>query len=145
MRVGTPESTLVTADCTENPSVMSSGKTSYSQEVATATSGAWLDARHYNSYANRGRVQSVFSYLHLCRKATVINCSFDARTAETPILVIASSAEGYSFPTNLDNDPPVGGLAPQTQQALLKEAVQARMSVSDFHAALDAQNARKQA
>lgn len=37
--------------------------------------------------------------------------------------VIASTAEGYSFPTNLDSDPPVGGLAPKTQQALLKEAV----------------------
>lgn len=59
--------------------------------------------------------------------------------------VIASTAEGYSFPTNLDNDPPVGGLAPQTQQALLKEAVQARMCVSDFHAALEAQDARKRA
>ena len=31
---------------------------------------------------------------------------------------IAATAEGYSFPTNLDNDPPVGGLAPETQQAI---------------------------
>ena len=30
---------------------------------------------------------------------------------------IAATAEGYSFPTNLDNDPPKGGLAPETQQA----------------------------
>ncbi|MEQ8367903.1 MAG: phytanoyl-CoA dioxygenase family protein [Roseicyclus sp.] len=37
--------------------------------------------------------------------------------------VIGSSAEGYSFPTNLDRDPPVGGLAPETQQALLKRCV----------------------
>ena len=27
------------------------------------------------------------------------------------------TAEGYSFPTNLDSDPPKGGLAPETQQA----------------------------
>jgi ectoine hydroxylase-related dioxygenase (phytanoyl-CoA dioxygenase family) len=37
--------------------------------------------------------------------------------------VIASCAEGYSFPTNLDRDPPVGGLAPAGQQALLRQAL----------------------
>ena len=26
---------------------------------------------------------------------------------------IAATAEGYSFPTNLDSDPPIGGLAPK--------------------------------
>jgi ectoine hydroxylase-related dioxygenase (phytanoyl-CoA dioxygenase family) len=36
---------------------------------------------------------------------------------------IASSAEGYSFPTNLDRDQPVDGLAPQTQAELLSRAV----------------------
>jgi ectoine hydroxylase-related dioxygenase (phytanoyl-CoA dioxygenase family) len=37
--------------------------------------------------------------------------------------VIAASAEGYSFPTNLDRDQPVGGLAPPTQADLLREAL----------------------
>jgi ectoine hydroxylase-related dioxygenase (phytanoyl-CoA dioxygenase family) len=37
--------------------------------------------------------------------------------------VIAACAEGYAFPTNLDRDPPVGGMAPPTQAALLAEAV----------------------
>jgi ectoine hydroxylase-related dioxygenase (phytanoyl-CoA dioxygenase family) len=37
--------------------------------------------------------------------------------------VIASSAEGYPFPTNLDRDPPAGGLAPASQQALLRQAL----------------------
>lgn len=37
--------------------------------------------------------------------------------------VIASCAEGYAFPTNLDRDPPSGGLAPPSQQALLREAL----------------------
>ncbi|MCU4654375.1 phytanoyl-CoA dioxygenase family protein [Roseibacterium sp. SDUM158016] len=37
--------------------------------------------------------------------------------------VLGATAEGYSFPTNLDSDPPVGGLAPKTQKALLREAV----------------------
>jgi len=37
--------------------------------------------------------------------------------------VIAATAEGYAFPTNLDRDPPLYGLAPDTQQDLLTRAV----------------------
>jgi ectoine hydroxylase-related dioxygenase (phytanoyl-CoA dioxygenase family) len=37
--------------------------------------------------------------------------------------VIAASAEGYAFPTNLDHDQPVDGLAPPTQAALLRRAL----------------------
>jgi ectoine hydroxylase-related dioxygenase (phytanoyl-CoA dioxygenase family) len=33
--------------------------------------------------------------------------------------VIASSAEGYGFPTNLDRDQPVGGIAPESQAELI--------------------------
>ncbi|MGY0195256.1 phytanoyl-CoA dioxygenase family protein [Leptothrix sp. BB-4] len=36
---------------------------------------------------------------------------------------IAACAEGYAFPTNLDLDPPLGGLAPQSQQALMRQAL----------------------
>ena len=36
---------------------------------------------------------------------------------------IAAAADGYSFPTNLDRDQPVGGLAPETQAELLSRAV----------------------
>ncbi|MBN3766852.1 phytanoyl-CoA dioxygenase family protein [Burkholderia sp. Ac-20365] len=37
--------------------------------------------------------------------------------------VIASCAEGYAFPTNLDRNPPVGGLAPASQQQILSKAL----------------------
>ncbi|HJV12281.1 MAG TPA: phytanoyl-CoA dioxygenase family protein [Propionibacteriaceae bacterium] len=37
--------------------------------------------------------------------------------------VIAASAEGYAFPTNLDRDPPIDGLAPQTPAQLLWRAL----------------------
>ncbi|WP_429815637.1 phytanoyl-CoA dioxygenase family protein [Ensifer sp. B1-9] len=57
--------------------------------------------------------------------------------------VIASCAEGYSFPTNLDRDPPLGGLAPKTQAQLMREALAAGTSEQDFQAALDAQARRK--
>ena len=37
--------------------------------------------------------------------------------------VIAASAEGYAFPTNLDQDQPIDGLAPQTQADLVRQAL----------------------
>lgn len=46
--------------------------------------------------------------------------------------VIASCAEGYSFPTNLDLDPPIGGLAPVTMQAILREAILNGKSKQEF-------------
>lgn len=51
--------------------------------------------------------------------------------------VIAVAARGYSFPTNLDTDPPVGGLVPKTQQQLLKEALERSWSEAKFVAALN--------
>jgi ectoine hydroxylase-related dioxygenase (phytanoyl-CoA dioxygenase family) len=55
---------------------------------------------------------------------------------------IAACAEGYSFPTNLDRDPPIGGLAPETQAALMRRALQNNWTPFEFKAALAAQSAR---
>ncbi|WP_435874436.1 phytanoyl-CoA dioxygenase family protein [Roseinatronobacter sp.] len=59
--------------------------------------------------------------------------------------VLGSTAEGYSFPTNLDRDPPVGGLAPQTQKAILRKAVMDGWSEQALSEALDALAARQMA
>ena len=56
---------------------------------------------------------------------------------------IASAAEGYSFPTNLDRDPPIGGLAPETQQALFHRALYAGWTPAEFAAALNEQAKKK--
>ena len=58
---------------------------------------------------------------------------------------ISACAEGYSFPTNLDTDPPIGGLAPETQAALCRRALSSCMPQAEFEAALNAQVMRKQA
>ena len=57
--------------------------------------------------------------------------------------VIAASAEGYSFPTNLDNDPPVGGLAPETMAARMARMLDRDDAPEAFAAALDAWSARR--
>jgi ectoine hydroxylase-related dioxygenase (phytanoyl-CoA dioxygenase family) len=57
---------------------------------------------------------------------------------------VAAAAEGYSFPTNLDLDPPVGGLAPETQAALFHRALASDLSPADFERELRAQSLRRQ-
>lgn len=56
---------------------------------------------------------------------------------------IACTAEGYAFPSNLDTDPPRGGLAPESMAQLFHRALQDGMNTADFNAALDAQAARQ--
>jgi ectoine hydroxylase-related dioxygenase (phytanoyl-CoA dioxygenase family) len=64
-------------------------------------------------------------------------------TAAEGANVIAACAEGYSFPTNLDRDPPIGGLAPQTQQALMAQALAENWEAEAFAKALEAQSRRR--
>jgi ectoine hydroxylase-related dioxygenase (phytanoyl-CoA dioxygenase family) len=56
---------------------------------------------------------------------------------------IAATAEGYSFPTNLDNDPPKGGLAPETQQALFLRALENNMEKVEFENQLKLMESKK--
>ena len=57
--------------------------------------------------------------------------------------VIAAAAEGYPFPTNLDTDPPVGGLASESQAELLNRALNENMSEDDFQIALQNNNSKR--
>jgi ectoine hydroxylase-related dioxygenase (phytanoyl-CoA dioxygenase family) len=67
-----------------------------------------------------------------------------AKLTDTEIAnAIACCAEGYSFPTNLDRDPPVGGLAPKTQAQLMHEALRENWSDEAFAEALAIQGEKK--
>jgi ectoine hydroxylase-related dioxygenase (phytanoyl-CoA dioxygenase family) len=57
--------------------------------------------------------------------------------------VVAASAEGYAFPTNLDHDQPIGGLAPQTQAELVLQALTEDWSAEAFATALRRQHDRR--
>ncbi|MFM1916620.1 MAG: hypothetical protein RJB01_135 [Actinomycetota bacterium] len=56
--------------------------------------------------------------------------------------VVAACAEGYSFPTNLDSDQPIGGLAPITQAEVMLAALQRGASADEAIADLRAQYRR---
>ena len=57
---------------------------------------------------------------------------------------IAAFAEGYAFPTNLDLDQPIDGLAPVTQAELLGQAVAGGWSRERLEAGLGTWSARRQ-
>lgn len=59
--------------------------------------------------------------------------------------VIAATAEGYAFPTNLDTDPPIDGNAPDTQADILRRAYAEGWDKAALHSALDALSARRTA
>ena len=72
------------------------------------------------------------------------------RLAETGALtprevdnVVAATAEGYPFPCNLDLDPPIGGMAPPSQQHIMRQALTEGWDASRLDEAVDAQHGRR--
>ena len=59
--------------------------------------------------------------------------------------VIAMSADGYSFPTNLDTDPPLHGMAPLTGQQLMEQALHEGWEVQRFADAVEAMRVKRMA
>jgi ectoine hydroxylase-related dioxygenase (phytanoyl-CoA dioxygenase family) len=57
--------------------------------------------------------------------------------------VVAASAEGYAFPTNLDRDQPVDGLAPESQAALVRRALEETWDLRMFTSELESQAERR--
>ncbi len=66
-----------------------------------------------------------------------------ALTAAEVENVVAACAEGYPFPANLDLDSPLGGMAPESQQDLLRKALNENWTPAEFSKKLAEQNARK--
>jgi ectoine hydroxylase-related dioxygenase (phytanoyl-CoA dioxygenase family) len=58
---------------------------------------------------------------------------------------IAACAEGYPFPTNLDKDQPIGGLAPESQADIMRSALAQSLPTEDFLKLLNEHAARTSA
>ena len=78
----------------------------------------------------------------MCRRAYAALASGIVTGPELRAAICCTS-EGYAFPTNLDTDPPVGGLAPKSQQQILTEALERGASQEAFEAELDALKVRR--
>jgi ectoine hydroxylase-related dioxygenase (phytanoyl-CoA dioxygenase family) len=57
--------------------------------------------------------------------------------------VVAASAEGYGFPSNLDRDQPVGGLAPESQAEMIWRSLEEDATEEDVAQRLEAANLRR--
>src|SRR6056297_33043 len=93
-----------------------------------------------------GRAMESVDREGMCRRLyPAVQALLDERqlSAAEADAAIAAAAEGYSFPTNLDSDPPVGGLAPETQAALFRRALGNRMLLEEFETELSRQTARR--
>ncbi|TXC88285.1 phytanoyl-CoA dioxygenase family protein [Paraburkholderia azotifigens] len=86
-----------------------------------------------------GRAMESLDRTQMCGAVFPVLRAMQARHAlDTAQLaaVLASCAEGYAFPTNLDRNPPVGGLAPASQQQLFAKALSEGWPDEQFAAAL---------
>ena len=57
--------------------------------------------------------------------------------------LIAATAEGYPFPCNLDIDSPLSGMAPASQQDILRQALREAWAPAKLNAEIDACQARR--
>jgi ectoine hydroxylase-related dioxygenase (phytanoyl-CoA dioxygenase family) len=56
---------------------------------------------------------------------------------------LAAAAEGYAFPTNLDRDPPIGGMAPASQADIVRLALAERWTGAELAIAMTALRVRQ--
>jgi ectoine hydroxylase-related dioxygenase (phytanoyl-CoA dioxygenase family) len=91
-----------------------------------------------------GRAMETVDRTAMCRALYPTLLQLSARGAAEQALrnVVATSAEGYAFPTNLDRDQPIGGLAPETQAELVLRALQEGWTPDALDAELTAQAER---
>ncbi|WP_420411261.1 phytanoyl-CoA dioxygenase family protein [Roseibium sp.] len=94
-----------------------------------------------------GRAMETLDRLAMCRALypvlleRVMAGGMDSKLLEA---AVSACAEGYSFPTNLDRDPPAGGLAPETQKQLMLRALREKWTSEAFGIALLEQADRRQ-
>jgi len=122
-----------------NPALFHAGGANVSQDIQRMANLLQVSSAYGRSLENLDR-QSMTHHLY-----EVLARGDHGLSAPQVDAAISACAEGYSFPTNLDTDPPIGGLAPETPAALCRRALANEMPVQEFNAALTALYARKKA
>jgi ectoine hydroxylase-related dioxygenase (phytanoyl-CoA dioxygenase family) len=94
-----------------------------------------------------GRAMETVDRTAVCRAVypALLRLKADGTPQTTLDNIVAASAEGYAFPTNLDQDQPIDGLTPPSQADLLHQALREGWDEPALHAALEAQNRRREA
>lgn len=90
-----------------------------------------------------GRAMEAVDRERVCAAVYPALLDRDVRDPEGAERALAAAAEGYPFPTDLDADPPVDGLAPPSQADLLREALYERRPADLVALQLAAHSARR--
>ncbi len=95
--------------------------------------------------ANLLQVSSAFGRtMEAVDRERVCRAIYPALRAGTDVEhAVAAAAEGYPFPTNLDRDPPVDGLAPPSQADLVRSALAQGWDPARFDEELTAHSTRR--
>jgi ectoine hydroxylase-related dioxygenase (phytanoyl-CoA dioxygenase family) len=93
-----------------------------------------------------GRAMESVNRVRMCQALypTLLAMQKTGRLAVAQIeCAVAACAEAYAFPTNLDRDPPLAGLAPPSQQALVLQALREQWPAEKLNLALQDQADKK--
>jgi ectoine hydroxylase-related dioxygenase (phytanoyl-CoA dioxygenase family) len=122
-----------------NPAVFHGAGTNRSRDVRRMANLLQVSSAYGRAMESVDRVAMSLALYPTLRRLRAGRLASEGEIANA----IAACAEGYSFPTNLDRDPPLGGLAPQTQQALMHQALAENWDEEAFKKAVEAQALRK--
>ena len=92
-----------------------------------------------------GRAMETVDRTAMCQALYPVLAGRKAADADEVSLrnVVAASAEGYAFPTNLDRDQPIGGLAPESQAELVWRALSENWDAETLAGELTAHDTRR--
>lgn len=92
-----------------------------------------------------GRAMESVDRVRMCKALypALLRCKETGMGESALRRAVAAAAEGYSFPTNLDRDPPVSGLAPQTQAERMWQALSEDWDVARFETEIEAHHERR--
>lgn len=123
-----------------NPALFHAGgsNSTDSDRVANLVQVSSAFGRTMESVNNRVMIEAVYPHL-LARK--MAGTSSEALIRDT----LAAVADGYSFPTNLDSDPPIDGRAPATQQEIVWQSLMKEWPLETLVAALLSHEKRRRA
>jgi ectoine hydroxylase-related dioxygenase (phytanoyl-CoA dioxygenase family) len=87
-----------------------------------------------------GRAMETMDRIRMSKAIYGVLSDRHAAGMPTPLVLNAATAaaDGYAFPTNLDNDPPLGGLTPPSHLDIVMDALADGATRADFDARVDA-------
>lgn len=117
--------------------------------------GAGTNVGDFDRMANLVQISSAFGrtmetidnivMIEAVYSALLVRIEAGAITEREVQDTIAAIGDGYSFPTNLDSDPPIGGNAPETGQQMMQRALNEKWSLEQLQSTLKAYAQRRKA